>query len=169
MNDLHRLVEAIKDINFTMMSTVDVDGSIYSRPMATQLLDEKSFDGKIWFFTKRDSLKVHNIELDQHVNLAYSKPNDQKYVSVSGKAILSEDKELMKKLWNPMYKAWFPEGLNDPQILLIGVQVESAELWDSPPSKVVQLVGFVKAALTGEPYQSNSKSEHMTWNEKQIH
>lgn len=168
MNDLQKLAGMIKDIKFTMMSTVDEDGSIYSRPMATQVLDENTFDGKLWFFTMRDSLKVHNIEHDQHVNLAYSEPSDQKYVSVIGKAMLSEDKQLMKKLWNPTYKAFFPEGLNDPQILLIGVEVEKAEMWDSPSSKVVQLAGFIKATLTGQPYKE-SKGEHTTLDMNQIH
>jgi general stress protein 26 len=169
MNDIQRLSDMIKDIKFTMMTTVDENGAIYSRPMATQQIDESSFDGRLWFFTRKNSFKVHNIEHDQHVNLAYANPDHQKYVSVAGRAILSEDRELMEKLWNPMYKAWFPEGLEDPQILLIGVQVESADLWDTPPSKVVQLAGFIKATVTGQPYKVKGSVEHMEWSDKQIH
>jgi hypothetical protein len=40
------------------------------------------------------------------------------------------------------------------------VTVESAEYWDSPSSKLVQLTGFVKAVITGEPYKPSEPAEH---------
>jgi general stress protein 26 len=159
--DLVRLAEMIKDIKITMMTTADKDGRMYSRPMATQKIKEDEFDGRLWFFTKKDSPKVHSIENDQHVNLAYAKSEDQHYISITGKASLSQDKAKMKELWHPMLKAWFPEGLDDPQISLIEVQVETAELWDSPPSKVVQLAGLAKSFVTGQAYNSQAHSEHI--------
>ncbi len=161
MTDLERLATLIKDIKFTMLTTVSEDGTIHSRPMATQKIEVKSFDGTLWFFSKKNSFKNHDIESEQQVNLAYANPDDQKYASVQGRAMISEDKEKMRELWNPALKAWFPEGIDDPEISLIGVQVESAELWDSPPSKVVQLAGFVKATLTGKPLDQNLTSKHI--------
>ena len=74
-------------------------------------------------------------------------------------ASVSEDKLKMMELWNPALKAWFPEGLNDPEMILLCVDVHSAELWDSPPSKVVQLVGFAKSILTGESMNKNMRTE----------
>jgi general stress protein 26 len=161
MTDLERLATLIKDIKFTMLTTVSEDGTIHSRPMATQKIEVKSFDGTLWFFSKKNSFKNHDIENEQQVNLAYANPDDQKYASVQGRATISEDKEKMRELWNPTLKAWFPEGIDDPEISLIGVQVESAELWDSPPSKVVQLAGFVKSTLTGKPLDQNLTSKHI--------
>jgi general stress protein 26 len=160
MSDLERLASMIKDIKFTMLTTVTDDGSIHSRPMATQNLDE-TFDGTLWFFSKKHSFKNHDIQTDQNVNLAYANPDKQHYASVSGRAIISNDKSKMQELWNPLLKAWFPEGLEDPEISLIGVRVESAELWDSPPSKVVQLAGMVKSAVTGKPYDQKAHSQHI--------
>lgn len=161
MTDVETLASMIKDIKFTMMTTVGEDGAIYSRPMATQKMDVETFDGRLWFFSKKNSPKNHSIENDQHVNLAYAEPENSRYVSVTGRAFISEDKEKMKELWNPFLKAWFPEGLNDPEITLIGVDVMSAEIWDGPPSKVVQLAGFVKAAVTGKPMDQNVTSKHI--------
>jgi general stress protein 26 len=160
-SDLEKLAAMIKDIKFTMLSTVTADGSIHSRPMATQHLDVKSFDGTLWFFSKKSSFKNSDIKTEQHVNLAYANADKQQYVSVSGRAQISNDKQKMKELWNPLLKAWFPEGLEDPEISLIGVQVDNAELWDSPPSKVVQLAGFVKSAVTGRPYDQKNHSQHI--------
>jgi general stress protein 26 len=151
MDDSKKLASMIKDIKFTMLTTLGADGSLYSRPMVAQNVDPEEFDGRLWFFTRADSPKVASIEKDQHVNLAYADPDNQRYVSVAGTASISRDRAMMERLWNPMLKAWFPDGLEDDQIALIRVDVASAEIWDSPPSKVIQLAGFVKAAVTGEP------------------
>lgn len=158
--DLQKLAEALKDIKFTMFTTVSEDGHLYSRPMATQKLDENKFDGRLYFFTDRNSPKVFSIETDQHVNLAYADPAHQKYVSVSGTARLIEDRQKMKELWTPAMKAWFPEGIDDPNIALICVTVETGELWDSPPSKVVQFAGMARALATGQRYNGEKHQHH---------
>jgi hypothetical protein len=72
------------------------------------------------------------------------------FVSVTGTAKISLDREKMQQLWSESYKAWFPQGIGDPNICLLCVEVTSAEYWDSPGAKVVQLFGFLKAKLTGE-------------------
>jgi general stress protein 26 len=143
-----KLHSLIKDIQFTMMTTVCPDGSLRSRPMATHKDDQ--FDGTLWFFTNDHDAKVHEILEDTHVNLSYADPGKNDYVSVSGRATLVKDKAKAKELWNPLYKAWFPDGVDDPQLALIRVDVDRAEYWDSPNSKMVQLAGFVKALVTGE-------------------
>jgi general stress protein 26 len=161
MTDIQLLAEKIKDIKFTMMTTVDNDGSMHSRPMATQDFSKTEFDGTLYFFTKLHSPKVYSIENDQHITLAYANPDKQLYVSVVGRGSITQDKELMERLWNPALKAWFPEGLEDPEIAVIVVKVDSADLWDSPPSKVVQLAGFVKATVTGKPYDHKAHTQHI--------
>jgi general stress protein 26 len=159
--DAETLASIIKDIKFTMMTTAAEDGALYSRPMATLKLDVANFNGRLWFFSKKKSSKNHSIENDQHVNLAYSEPDKNRFISVSGRATISEDKAKMKELWNPFLKAWFPEGIDDPEISLISVDVDCAEIWDSPTSKVVQLLGFFKAAVTGKPIDQNVTSKHI--------
>jgi general stress protein 26 len=146
---VQKLGELIKDVRVAMMTTALPDGSLRSRPMATQ---ENEFDGTLWFFTSVDSGKVHEIEDDTHVNVAYASPKDQVYVSVSGRARINRDRSKIDELWNPMLKAWFPDGKDDPQIALLQVEVENAEYWDAPSSAVVHLVGFIKAVATGERY-----------------
>lgn len=158
--DLIKLAEAIKDIQMTMFTTVEEDGCLFSRPMATLKVEPKNFDGKIYFFTDRNAPKVSSIRGEEHVNLAYSEPAKQKYISVSGRANMLEDKALMEKLWSPTMKAWFPEGLEDPSLGLICVEVIAAELWDAPPSKVVQLAGLAKAMATGQRYDGEKHHHH---------
>jgi general stress protein 26 len=137
-----KLNELIKDIEIAMLTTYDQDGSLHSRPMATQKVE---FDGLLWFFTRASSHKVQEIEREHHVNLAYSAPDKQRYVSVSGMARLVKDRPKMEELWNPVYKAWFPDGLDDADLALLKVSVEHAEYWDSPSSFAAQVIKFVKA------------------------
>jgi general stress protein 26 len=104
----------------------------------------------LWFFTSDKTHKVEEIERDNRVNASYAEPKDNVYVSVSGTAAIVKDKAKMEELWNPILKAWFPKGLDDPNICLLKVDVEQAEYWDSPSSTLVQIVGFVKALVTGQ-------------------
>lgn len=145
--NLQKLIDKIKDIDIAMMTTADEDGSLRSRPMRNMQLKE---DGVIWFFTGYESGKSQELKNDSHVNLSYAKPDDQLYVSVSGRASLTRDQAKIDELWNPMLKAWFPNGKDDPNIALIKVTIEKAEYWDSPSSAMVHLYGVVKAAITGE-------------------
>lgn len=160
-NDYQKLATMIKDIKFTMFTTVGDDGSLHSRPMGTLEMNPDDFQGTIWFFSRKDSHKNYSIKKDQHVNLSYAHPDKHQYVSVTGRAFISQDRSKMQELWNPILKAWFPEGLEDPDLSLIGINVESAELWDSPPAKVVQMLGFVKSAVTGKPYDQKAHSQHI--------
>lgn len=144
---LHSL---IKHIGFAMMTTVTSDGTLRSRPMASRFDDESKFDGTLWFFSHDQEPKIHEILENPQINLAYADPSRNDYVSISGSATLVKDKAKARELWNPFYKAWFPEGLDDPHLGLIRVDVSQAEYWDSPNSKMVQLAGFVKALVTGK-------------------
>jgi general stress protein 26 len=155
---IEQLRKKLKGLDVAMMTTVENDGCLRSRPMASQALDD---EGCLWFFTGASSTKADEIRHDQHVNLSYAAKDDNRYVSVSGKAQIVRDRARAKELWNPIYKAWFPDGLDDANLALLRVQVEKAEYWDSPSAPVVQLAGFVKALATGKPYKpgENEKLE----------
>jgi general stress protein 26 len=144
---IKKLNALIKDVDFAMLTTVEDGGMLRSRPMVTQ---EADFDGELWFFTGASSPKIGEVEHDRHVNVSYADPDNQHYVSISGTAQLVSDRKKMEELWNPAYKAWFPKGLDDPDLALLKVTAEHAEYWDSPSSAVVHVIGLVKAVVTGE-------------------
>jgi len=153
---IRRVHDLIKDINIAMLTTSRPDGTLHSRPMATQ---QTNFNGELWFFTAEDSLKVDETQERPAVNVSYADAGHNRYVSVSGRGTLVHDRKMVEELWNPMYKAWFPKGLDDPQLALLRVDVEEAEYWDAPSSTMVHVVGFVKALLTGKQY---APGEHAT-------
>ena len=154
--NIKKLHELIKDIRVAMLTTVEEDGTLRSRPMATQ---EFEFDGNLWFFTSANAPKVDEVQHDQHVNISYANPDKQKYVSVSGTAQLVRDRQKIQELWNPLLKAWFPQGLDDSNLALLKVSVDKAEYWDSPSSQVVRLLGFAKAVVTGKPISNPGEHE----------
>ncbi len=145
-----KLSDLIKGIRMAMLTTAEDDGSLRSRPMATQ---DAEFDGSLWFFTRAEAPKVDEVRRDDHVNLSYAEPKSQQYVSVSGRAELVRDPSKIHELWNPLLKAWFPKGLDDPELALLRIDVDKAEYWDSHSSAMVHLIGFVKASVTGKPYE----------------
>jgi general stress protein 26 len=118
---IKKLGALMKDIEFAMLTTVEPDGSLRSRPMATQQVE---FDGDLWFFTLASAPKVDEVEHEQHVNVSFARPDKQHYVSVSGTARLVRDKAKMKELWKPFYRAWFAKGFDDPDIALLKVTAE---------------------------------------------
>lgn len=155
-----KLGELIADIDIGMLTTVDDDGSLRSRPMRYRQ-SKDGFDGKLYFFTHASSHKVAEVGHDQRVNVAFANPKNQNYVSVSGGASVSNDRAKMQELWSPIFKAWFPDGLEDPDLALLVITAEGAEYWDSPTSPIAHLVGFVKTKISGE-VQSVGEDEKVT-------
>jgi general stress protein 26 len=143
---INKLKELIEEIDFAMLTTLSGD-KLHSRPMSTQQVE---FDGDLWFFTSDQTHKVEEIERDNRVNIAYSKPESNTYISVSGRASLVKDRAKIEELWNPIHKPWFPKGLDDPHLALLKITVEEAEYWDSSSSTLVQIAGFIKALATGQ-------------------
>jgi len=90
-------------------------------------------DGEaLWFFTRAAGGKVSEIEENEAVNLAYASPEKNSYASVSGHAQLVNNPAKVKELWRPEHRAWFPKGIEDPELGLLKVTVEKAEIWDGP-------------------------------------
>ncbi|MDP9365336.1 MAG: pyridoxamine 5'-phosphate oxidase family protein [Chloroflexota bacterium] len=149
-DEIAKLREMIGEIRFAMLTTIEDDGSLRSRPMAAQ---QTEGDADLWFFTYGGSPKAQEVRRDDRVNVSFSDNDKNRWVSVSGNAELVRDRAKMEELWKPILKAWFPQGLDEPDIALLKVDVEQAEYWDSASSKMVHLVGLVKAVANGELFQ----------------
>ena len=146
VKDMEQVAELIRGIRVAVLTTVDRDGELHSRPMATQ---DFGFDGTLWFFTAADSEKAAELEQDARVSVAYVDDDRARYVSLSGAARVVRDSEKMRELWSPVLRAWFPGGLDDPRLALVEVTVTGGEYWDAPSSRLVRLAGLAAGALTG--------------------
>lgn len=123
------------------------DGQIVSRPMSTQGVDE---DGTMWFFSRKDSEKNDQINEDDTVHLMYMDTGKQQYLSLSGRASIVADKQKTEELWNPVAKAWFEKGKDDPALSLLRVTPQDGHYWDTKSGKLISFIKIAVAALTGK-------------------
>ncbi len=152
-----KVQELIKDIKTCMFSTVTSEGAIVSRPMATQ---EAEFDGELWFFAAADSAKAMEIERNPTVNVAYC--GSTSWVSVSGTAHIVSDEQKARELWNAFVEAWFPDGPEDPNLVLIQVEADTAEYWDSPGGKVATVLSLARTKVTGKPFEGENETVELS-------
>ncbi len=125
--DLKRLQEITEQIRVGMLTTVEGDESLHSRPMVTRQFDA---DGVLWFFTYESSHKVDEVTRHCNVNISYAEPRDSLYVSITGHAETVTDRKKLAELWDDSLTTWFPQGLKEPDIALLRVTIDHAEFWD---------------------------------------
>lgn len=144
--EFEKLGELIKDIRIAMVTTVQTDGTLHTRPLASLKYEN---DGQLWFFTAIDSAKVDEVSHDMRVSVAFADIDEEEYVAVSGTADIVSDRERIRELWTIFAEPWFPQGPDDPNLALLRVHAEHAEYWTSP-GKAAYLFGVAKAAMTGK-------------------
>ncbi|NMO98026.1 pyridoxamine 5'-phosphate oxidase family protein [Paenibacillus lemnae] len=138
---IEKVRELIKDIDTAMLTTISDDGLV-SRPMKTQ---DVEFDGDLWFLTKKDTSKFHEILHNRQVNVAYV---DKSYVSIRGNAELVDSPEKIKEFWNAAYEKLLDCNYDDPSLVLIKVKADTAEYWDS--SNKFKMMSFMFRRLMGK-------------------
>jgi general stress protein 26 len=153
-NPVDELRSLVEDIQTAMMTTRRADGHLVSRPMAVQV---EAPGADFWFVTERSSPKLDELRADPHVNLAFYKDRTREWVSVSGTAVLTDDRATIQKLYRPDWKVWFADeggandgSANDPRLFLIGVKAVSAHFMTVDKPQVMVLFELVKGMVTGK-------------------
>ena len=141
-----QLWDLIKQIKVGMVVSHHNE-DLRARPMH---IVQDEFDGILYFFTKKSSAKVAEINDDHDICIAFADPEEDSYVSCTGFANVIRDQDLIDQFWNPFVAAWFPEGKKSKNVALLEVKITEAELWDSDQSDMVQLFEIAKANLKGE-------------------
>ena len=150
LDDFYKLIEGIE---IAMFTTRRPDGRLVSRPMATQTHADGS---DLWFVTSTETHKIEELAFDPHVNLAYYKDRTREWVSVSGLATITQDRELIAELYRMDWKAWFGEensvkdgGPDDPRLALIMVDIQSVTYLKIDKPRPVVLFEVFKGMVTG--------------------
>ena len=141
--NVDRAWELMKKIGFAMLVTHDGD-KLRARPMSAYLERESN---AIYFLTDARRHKDEEIAGNRGVNLSFANASDQKYVSVTGTAVVSNDRAKIKQLFSTPAKAWW-DSAEDPNIRVLKITPDDAEFWDSPGS-VISYVKMAAAAVTG--------------------
>lgn len=143
---LEKLRELIEKIPVCMVATTGADGSIHSRPMAYLHMEP---DGELVFFTRAASTKTLEVRRNRQVNVSFGDPANNVYASVSGRALIVNDRDRIAELFTPIMKQWFADGASDPTLRLFLVEPNSAEYWNGP-SGLSFFIAMTKSLLTGD-------------------
>ena len=146
--DRKKLVELLDDIPIAMLTTFGAEGP-RSVPMARQEVEPSA---EMWFISARDTAHTRAVEQEPRVSLTFSSRDS--WVAVYGHAAVVDDRDKLAELWNTFAEAWLPGGPDNPDAVLLRVDVEHGEYWDSPGGKVASLISFAKTRLTGDTYDS---------------
>ena len=147
-----KVLELVAGIDYALFTTRSEDGaSLHARPMGYRSIEN---DADLWFFSKKTSRKAKEIEADARVLVSFADPKAQHFVSIDGRAEIITDRNVIEAKWSEIYRAWFPGGPGDEEVIAIRVHAERAEYWDTPTSAIVYAFGYVKAVVTGKPHRS---------------
>ena len=147
---IQKFKKLVEDVSVCMFTTQDDKAKLFSRPMTTVQVDD---EGNAWFFTNEYSEKINEVSKDNCVYLIYSHPGKNVFVSVSGSCTIILDKKKINELWNPLLKAWYPGGVDDPKLCLIKVVTDEAYYWNSSSSKMLVYFKMLKAIANKEQYK----------------
>jgi general stress protein 26 len=153
-SELDTFYQLVDKIEIAMMTTRRCDGHLRSRPMATQ---KRRAGADLWFVTEKGSAKTVDISHHSQVNLAYFRQSSMEWISVSGVARLTDDREKIRQLYAPDWKMWFPDQGDprhgtpeDPRFELIAVDIHFADFLEITKPKPVVLFELAKGWMTGE-------------------
>ncbi len=151
-SELQKLNELLKKFRFAMVTTRAEDGTLTAHPLTVQ---ETESDGDLWFVIGRHASAAQHVLRDPHVGVSFS--SSDAWMSLAGHAEIVDDTAKLKEQWNPALEAWFPQGPEDPDIVLLKVNAESGEYWDSPGGRVASVLAFVKHKVTGERLEGENE------------
>ena len=140
---ISKVTEIINGSHIGMLTTINEEGALVSRPLAVQ---EVKDDGDMWFFTSSTTSQVAQVRADSRVNVSFGKGTE--WVSVAGTAEVVTDRQKIHELWNPAVEAWFPDGPDTPEVVLLHVESDSAEYWTSPGGTAATVLQWVKSKVT---------------------
>jgi general stress protein 26 len=148
---LKKFKKLVHDINVCMFITNNKE-SENTRPMYTVEVED---NGTLWFFSDIRSIKVEEVSADHTVHLVYAHPGKESFLDVWGNASVVTDKQTIKDKWTAFVKAWFPGGIDDPNISLLKVNPQQVYYWDAEAGRMVSFIKIIAGAITGKPSVSS--------------
>lgn len=144
---LAKFKKLVEEIRICMFLTNTAGDQEHTRPMATIEVED---NGTLWFFTDVRSLKVEEVNQQREVHLVYAHPGKESYLDVWGSAEVITDRQQVIDKWSPIVKAWFPDGVSDPNLSLLKIRPVEAYYWEAETGKMVHFLKMAASVVTGE-------------------
>lgn len=156
-DDTNRVWELMEKIGFCMFTSMDGE-ELRSRPMAAYVERDEN---RILFLTDAESHKDEEVAARPNVNLAFADAGSHSYVSLTGRAAVSNDREKIREIFNVPAKAWW-DSPEDPSIRLLIVTPHDAQYLDSP-GKIRSTIKMAAAAVSSaRPEMGDNAKVSMT-------
>jgi general stress protein 26 len=141
-----RVWDIIEKVGVGMMTT-RFSGGLRARPLEARPDRDAGF---VWFVTDVRGAKDEEIEAAPEVCFVVIDHKDKAYLSITGRAEVRDDHAKAAEIWKKTDNVWWPDGPSDPNVRVLRLAPEKAELWDGPSNATVAAFEFAKARITGE-------------------
>jgi general stress protein 26 len=141
--------DSLEDSPFVMLG---IEGSGFTRPMTAQV-DE---DGRIYFFAARSEELVKGLAHSVKAFATYASKGHDFFASMKGELVVDNDRETIDRLWSPMISAWYEQGKDDPDLVLLRFDTDRADIWEAGAGSAIK-AAWLK--LTGRDPKKQSQEE----------
>jgi len=155
-NARQKIYDAIDRFSTAMLSTVSPEGVIHTRPMAVASREGNA----LWFATHDDASTVTEVRSFTHANASFQ--GSLLYVSVSGPAEVVDDRQKIRSLWSETWSAWFPDGPDDPSLVLVRVEGRTADMWDLRGTNGLRSALRAVSAIVSRQLKTDEAPRHVT-------
>ncbi|MEX0834949.1 MAG: pyridoxamine 5'-phosphate oxidase family protein [Nitriliruptor sp.] len=104
---------------------------------------------RLWFLTDRGADWVEALPENEIVAIVISDPEDSLHVSLTGQVGLTDEADVLERLWSKPMEAWF-DGADDPKLTALHVDVSDGEYWDGPDSGISRAIRGIASVVTGD-------------------
>lgn len=126
-------------------------GHEHSVPMRAQL--DKDAHGAVWFFTSRDN----RLASGGRAMAQFAAKGHDLFACIDGTLAPESDRAILDRLWSNPVEAWYPDGKDDPNLLLLRFDLADAEIWTAD----ISVTGLFKMA-TGFTIKPGETGDHAT-------
>ena len=137
-DDLAAVAERMRELDICMLTTRADDG-VATRPMSNN--GQVEYDGDTWFFARRDSATVRQIEADPAVALGYIATERGTWIAIEAEATIDDDAAHKRERWFEDLRRWFENGPDDPEVVLIRASASRIRAWGGDADLDVRRAG----------------------------
>ena len=146
-----RLWKAVGDQHVGMLGVVGGEPRHF-QPM-TPFTDKDS--RSIWFFTRGDTELVGQAGEGKAMFIIQAA---HLQACIGGELVQDHDRARIDQYWNAVVAAWYPGGKDDPQLVLLRLDCDDAQMWVSDAGPIRFAFEIARANLTGRMPQVGDKA-----------
>lgn len=138
------------DLSASPFLMVGLTGSTeHSLPMTAQL--DPAANHCFWFYTS----KSNRLAPGGPAMAQFASKDHYLFACIEGTLVPENDPAVIDRYWSKQVEAWYPEGRNDPSLLMLRFDLGTAEIWRADMS----LTGVFKQLFGGD-VRSEMRGKH---------